>query len=71
MIVQPETASPIIEGTRYISAQEGAEMFDRAARELLNMSGDEFTRMFESGQIPDPHRPEVIRVSMLMRYAEG
>jgi hypothetical protein len=40
----------------YVSAEEGRQMFDEAARELVGMSGEEFIRRWEAGEfesIPD------------------
>jgi hypothetical protein len=34
-----------------LSPEEGRRMFDRVARELLGMSGDEFLRKLDSGEI--------------------
>jgi len=55
----------------YISRAEGRQMFDRGARKYLGMSGEEFSRRYRSGEIPNPDRPEVVRVSMLMEMAES
>jgi len=59
-----------ISGVRYISREEGVARLDRAARKYLNMSGEEFVRRYHAGDIPDPDRSEVIRLAMLMQYAE-
>jgi hypothetical protein len=65
-----ESSQKRIPGVRYISKEEGAVRLDRAARKWLGMSGDEFVRRFKAGDIPDPDRTEVIRLSILMQYAE-
>lgn len=59
-----------ISGVRYVSREEGVARLDRAARKYLNMSGEEFVRRYRAGEIPDPDRSEVIRLAMLMQYAE-
>lgn len=65
-----ETSQTPIPGVRYVSREEGAERLDRAARKWLGMSGEEFVRRYKAGNIPDPDRSEVIRLSILMQYAE-
>jgi len=71
MAIRAEKTTPTpIPGVRYISKEEGIERLDRAARKWLGMPGEEFVRRYRSGDIPDPDRPEVIRLSFLMQYAE-
>ena len=45
-------------------------MFVQAARELFNMSGEEFAGLYEAGEIPEPDRSEVMRVTLLMLCIE-
>lgn len=72
MAVRTQKATPApIPGVRYISKEEGAERLDRAARKWLGMSGEEFVRRYNAGDIPNPDRSEVIRLSSLMQYAES
>lgn len=52
-----------------LTAEEGRELFDRAARRYLNMSGDEFIRAWDAGEFDDPEQPDVIRVAMLIPFA--
>lgn len=59
-----------IPGVRYVTREEGAERLDRAARKWLGMSDEEFVRRYKAGDIPDPDRSEVIRLTILMQYAE-
>lgn len=54
---------------RELTREEAREMFDQAAREHLNMSGVEFIRRWEAGEIEQPDRPEVMRVYMLLPWA--
>ena len=65
-----EKPQNLIPGVRYVSRDEGIERLDRAARKWLGMSGDEFVRRYRTGDIPDPDRSVVIRLSILMQYAE-
>ena len=39
---------------------EGRALFDARAREWLGMSGDEFIRAWEAGEIEDPDRSDVM-----------
>jgi hypothetical protein len=38
------------------------------ARENLGMSGEEFVRRWNAGDIPDPDRTEVLVVAMLLPF---
>lgn len=58
-------------GIHEMTLEEGKEMFDRVARRLLNMSGDEFIRAWEAGEFDDqPETPEVIRLVLLSEFAK-
>lgn len=50
----------------YVTPEEGAEILDRMARKYMGMSGEEFTRMYEAGEIEDSCRSEVARVAILI-----
>lgn len=52
-----------------MTPEEGREIVDRAARRELGMSGEEFLRRWDRGEIEDPDRPEVIRVAILLPFA--
>jgi hypothetical protein len=53
-----------------VSAKEGREIVDRAARRHLNMSGEEFLKAWDAGAFDDdPDRPEVMSVAMLLPFA--
>lgn len=54
----------------HISRREGARLLDRQARKYLGMSGEDFKRQYRAGTIDDPERSEVIRVSLLLPFAE-
>lgn len=47
-------------------------MFDRQARELVGMSGDEFIRRWEAGEFRDvadsPGNPHILRLASLMPF---
>lgn len=54
----------------YISLSEGIEILDRQARKYLGMSGEEFLRKYESGELlDDDYDSNVMRVSMLIPFA--
>ena len=53
---------------RKLSAVTGRRLFDRQARRLLGMSGEEFARKWKQGDFPDPDRPEIMRVAMLLGF---
>ncbi len=53
-----------------VSAEEGREIVDQAARRYLNMTGEEFIAAWNGGKFDDdPDRPEVMRVAMLLPFA--
>jgi hypothetical protein len=52
-----------------VSRGEGREMLDRAAREALNISADEFLAKWDAGDYDDADDPAVTRVAMLIPFA--
>lgn len=54
----------VIELTR----EEGMAMFDRQARERLGMSGEEFLRKWDAGEIDDPDRNDVLMLVMMIPF---
>jgi hypothetical protein len=65
----PDTKSDqgveVAEATR----EEGRAMLDRAAREALNISGDEFLTKWDAGDYEDTDDMAVTRVAMLIPFA--
>jgi hypothetical protein len=58
---------------RYLNGRQGKELFDRAARHYMNMSGDDFLARWRAGEFGDPekpYRPELMQVVMLLPFAE-
>ena len=50
----------------YLTPEESWDVFDRAARYYLGMSGEEFIDAWDAGRFDaDPDRPALIRVSLL------
>jgi len=58
-------AVEVVEATR----EEGKEMLDSAAREVLNISGDEFLARWDAGEFQDSDDPAITRVVMLIPFA--
>jgi hypothetical protein len=59
---EPYSLPPIVE----LSEDEGRALFERQARKYLGMSGDEFLRKWDAGEIDDPDRSEVLTVAFLI-----
>jgi hypothetical protein len=61
----------ILPGVTELNEAEGRALFDKAARNLLGISGDEFLRKLDAGEYPDcgccPH--EVFELRMLEPFA--
>jgi hypothetical protein len=59
------------EAFREVSAEEGRRLFEEEARRALGMSGDEFLRAWDAGEI-DPNDPDrhgaIMRVLMLLPF---
>jgi hypothetical protein len=51
--VTPEAEEPeIIPGVHMLFPEEAAELFDQQARKALGISGEEFLRRWDAGEIP-------------------
>lgn len=58
---------------RYLTPDEGRKLFNRRVRQDLNMSGQEFLEKWDAGEFGDPenpYRPELMRVLMLLPFAQ-
>jgi hypothetical protein len=55
----------VVEATR----DEGRALMDRAARELLRISGDEFLEKWDAGDYEGVDDPALTRVAMLIPFA--
>lgn len=49
----------------FISADQAWERFDRAAQDLLNLSGEEFARRLDAGDIAGLPQSPSMRVAMM------
>jgi hypothetical protein len=56
-------------GTEEISLEQGREMLDKAAREHLNMTGEQFIAAWDEDRIPDPDSLPVQQVANLLSFA--
>jgi hypothetical protein len=54
----------------FVTSDEGKQLLDNQAQKYLGMSGEEFRRRYKAGEIEDPERSEVVRVSLLLPFAE-
>lgn len=55
----------VVEATR----EEGRAMLDRAAREVLNISGDDFLARWDAGEYENHDDPALTRLAMLIPFA--
>lgn len=51
------------------SREEGIEILDRAARQALGISGEEFLRRWDAGEYEESEDRAVARVAMLIPFA--
>jgi hypothetical protein len=65
---QPESEE--IEGVRFLNDEESREYFDRQARRLLGISGDEFLRRYAAGEYKRPLEDRELRAVMKLRMLE-
>jgi hypothetical protein len=60
------------ENIQWLTPDEGREFFDRQARRLLGISGEDFLRGWDAGEYDaiadDPDHPEVMRLAMLIPF---
>ncbi len=49
--------------------EEGRALLDRAAREVLGISGDEFLAKWDAGEYEGSDDPAITRVAMLIPFA--
>lgn len=62
-------AEAIGRGVVEVTREEGRAVLDRAAREALGISGEEFLARWDAGQYEDDGNPAVARVAMLIPFA--
>lgn len=61
-------AAVIQQSVQELDAQEGRDLLDRQARRYLSMSGEEFARAWERGELDPDGDPNVARVAMLLPF---
>jgi hypothetical protein len=59
------TGVDVVEAT----PEDGKAMLDRAAREVLNISGEEFLARWDAGDYHDADDPAITRIAMLIPFA--
>lgn len=62
-------ATKHVEQVREVSPQEGVDILDRAAQQILGISGNEFLRRWDHGDYEDHQDPEVHSVAILIPFA--
>jgi hypothetical protein len=55
--------------TDELTREQGQDLFDRRARKLLGISGDEFLRRWDSGDFMDSDDPKVSSLAVLIPFA--
>ena len=53
-----------------MTPEETWAMFDRMARRYAGMSGEEFVRAWDAGEIENPDRPGIIDVAFMLPVAK-
>jgi hypothetical protein len=64
----PDTQSHTVEVVE-ATPEEGRAMLDRAAREVLSISGEEFLVRWDAGDYEGSDDPAITRVAMLIPFA--
>ena len=58
--------------TEELSVEQSHQLFDREARRLRNMPGEEFVEAYRAGKIAeDPQFPQVTELMTLLPFAEA
>ena len=59
-------------GIRYLDDEESHQLFDREARRLMNMSGEEFIRKYDAGEfeaeMDGPQHHALVKLVMLLPF---
>jgi hypothetical protein len=63
-VIQEAAEEP---GPRQLTREEGQRLFDERARRFLGMSGREFKRRYEAGEL-DPNDDNVLRLALLLPF---
>jgi hypothetical protein len=61
-------AAVVQHSVQELDAEEGRALLDRQARRYLGMSGEEFTRSWERGELDPDGDANVARVAMLLPF---
>lgn len=68
-LVPAEYRMPYVAGVVYLTRRAAAKMFDREARKLLGMSGEEFARRYRAGEVAHLDHSHVTELSILLPWA--
>jgi len=53
-----------------VTVEEGWEILEKRSRETLGMSAKEFVEKWESGEIEDPDRSEILSLAFLIPFVK-
>ena len=65
----PDTRSRGVAEVKEATRDEGYALLEGAARECLNISGEEFLARWDAGEYEDLDDPAITRVAMLIPFA--
>lgn len=69
MAFSPDQATSEI---RYLDDEESPQLFDREARRLMNMTGEEFLRRYDAGEfeaeMDGPRHRQLVEMVMLLPF---
>lgn len=69
MAFSPDQATSEI---RYLDDEESHQLFDREARRLMNMTGEEFLRRYDAGEfeaeMDGPRHRQLVEMVMLLPF---
>lgn len=63
------TSGDVVPEVQELSVEDGAALFDKTARKLLGISGDEFLVRWDRGDYENEERMTVTKVAMLIPFA--
>lgn len=66
-MVAKRKTTKAVKGIEWLTPEQGWEMFDQSARRDLGMSGEEFLRAWDAGEL-DPEIPEVMDMAFIIPF---
>jgi len=67
--VTTSTSGDVVPEVQELSAEEGRALFDKTARRILGISGDEFLVRWDRGDYEREHDMAITKVAMLIPFA--